>query len=296
VTDDPAGQPGDGEVAAGGSEPATCYRHPEREAHIRCVRCNRRICPDCMIDAAVGFQCPECVREGNQGVREARTVFGGRVSGNPGYVTKALIAINVVAFLAQQVSAGLEARFYLLGAVPTPPLAPVIGVAAGEYYRLITAAFLHGGVLHIALNMIALFLFGPPLEAALGRVRFTALYLISALGGSAASYAFSNPQDPSLGASGAVFGLLGAFLVLNRRMGQDTSGVLVLLGINLVYGFVVGGIDWRAHLGGLVAGVLCAAALVYAPPKRRSLVQVVGLGGVLLLVLVVVAGRTAQLT
>jgi membrane associated rhomboid family serine protease len=294
VTDQPAGQPGDGVGDA--AEPATCYRHPDREAHIRCVRCNRRICPDCMIDASVGFQCPECVREGNQGVREARTVFGGRVSGDPGYVTKALIAINVLAFLAQQVSPRLESRFYLLGAFPPPPSVPVIGVAAGEYYRLITAAFLHGSVLHILLNMYALYLFGPPLEAALGRVRYASLYLISALGGTAVSYAFNQPTNASLGASGAVFGLLAAFLVVNRHLGRETSGVLVLLGINFVFGLVVGGIDWRAHLGGMIAGILCAAALVYAPPQRRTLVQAVGLAAVLLAVLALVVWRTAQLT
>ena len=296
MTEHPAGQPGDGDAAAGGSETATCYRHPEREAHIRCVRCNRRICPDCMIDASVGFQCPECVREGNQGVRRARTVFGGRTTADPGYVSKVLIGINLLVFLAQQVVPDIESRFFLIGAFPAPPSLPFIGVADGEYYRLLTAAFLHQNLLHLALNMFAIFLFGPPLEAALGRVRFTVLYLISALGGTAASYAFSRPDGASLGASGAVFGLLGAFLVINRRMGQDTSGVLVLLGINLVFGFSVGGIDWRAHLGGLFAGLLCAAALVYAPATRRSLVQAAGLGGVLILVLAGVAWRTAQLT
>jgi membrane associated rhomboid family serine protease len=298
VTDHPAGQAGDGDPAAGGSEPATCYRHPDREAHIRCVRCNRRICPDCMIDASVGFQCPECVREGNQGVRRARTVFGGRATADPGYASKALIGINAVAFLVQTVvGQQVDQRFWLIaGPAFDPLLGESVGVADGEVYRLLTAAFLHGSILHIALNMYALFLFGPPLEAALGRTRFTALYLISALGGSAASYAFSSPLRPSLGASGAVFGLLGAFLVLNRRLGRDTSGVLVFLGINLAFGFIAANIDWRAHLGGLFAGLLCAAALVYAPAKHRSLVQVVGLVCVLIAVLVVVAWRTAQLT
>ena len=298
MTDHPAGQAGDGEAAAGDSAPATCYRHPEREAHIRCVRCNRRICPDCMIDASVGFQCPECVREGNKGVRRARTVFGGRATSDPGYVSKVLIGINAIVFLLQTViGQEVDQRFWLIaGPAFDPLLGESVGVADGEAYRLLTAAFLHGSILHLALNMYALFLFGPPLEAALGRTRFTALYLISALGGSAASYAFSHPGQPSLGASGAVFGLLGAFLVLNRRLGRDTSGVLIFLGINLAFGFFAANIDWRAHLGGLLAGVLCAVALVYAPEKHRTLVQVAGLGGVLILVLVVVGLRTAQLT
>jgi membrane associated rhomboid family serine protease len=299
VSDQPVGRSDDGvgDGAVGdGVEAPTCYRHPEREAHIRCTRCNRRICPDCMVSASVGFQCPECVRAGNQGIRQARTVFGGRLSADPGYVSKALIAVNVAAFVAQLAVPRLESRLWLLGAFPPPPSLAFTGVADGEYYRLLTAAFLHGGFLHLALNMYAVFLFGPPLEAALGRVRFTALYLISALGGSALSYAFSNPAQPSLGASGAVFGLLGAFLVVNRKLGRDTSGVLVLLGINFVFGFVASGIDWRAHLGGLIAGALCALPLVYAPPARRSVVQAAGLAAVLLVVVAVVAWRTAQLT
>lgn len=297
MTDHPAGQPGDGDAAADGNE-ATCYRHPDREAHIRCVRCNRRICPDCMIDASVGFQCPECVREGNQGVRRARMMFGGRVSADPGYVSKALIGINIVMLLLQTaIGQDLDRRFWLIaGPAFDPVLGQAVGVADGQVYRLLTAAFLHGGFLHLALNMYALFLFGPPLEAALGRVRFSALYFISAMGGSALSYAFSDPGRPSLGASGAVFGLLGAFLIVNRKLGYDNAGVLVLLAINFAFGFIARNIDWRAHLGGLIAGVLCAAVLVYAPPKRRSPVQVVGLAGVLVLVLAGVAWRTAQLT
>ena len=286
MTDHPAGQPGDGEAAAGGSEPATCYRHPEREAHIRCVRCNRRICPDCMIDASVGFQCPECVREGNKSVRQARTVFGGRVTTDSGWVSKVLIGINVVAYVLQQTVSGFTFRFENIG----------FYVADGDYYRLLTAAFLHGSILHIALNMYALYLFGPPVEAAIGRVRFAALYLVSALGGSALSYAFANPLVPSLGASGAVFGLLGAYLVLNRKLGRDTSGVMALLVINFVFGLIAPNIDWRAHLGGLITGSLCAAAIAYAPAERRNAVQLGGLAAVTVLVVAVVVWRTAALT
>jgi membrane associated rhomboid family serine protease len=238
------------------------------------------------------------VREGNKGVRRAQTVFGGRLSDDPGYVTKALIGINVAVFLAQLVlGQEVDRRFWLIaGPGIDPVLGQSVGVADGELYRLLTAAFLHGGFLHIALNMYALFLFGPPLEAALGRVRYTALYLLSALGGNALSYAFSHPAQPSLGASGAVFGLLGAFLVVNRKLRRDTSGLLVLLAINFAFGFIARNIDWRAHLGGLIAGVLCAAALVHAPPQRRSLVQGLGLSVVLLAVVAVVAWRTAALT
>jgi membrane associated rhomboid family serine protease len=269
-----------------GQGSATCYRHPDREAHIRCVRCNRRICPSCMVAAAVGFQCPECVRKGNQGVRRARTAFGGRVTSNPGAVTSVIIAVNVVVFVVQQTVSGFTSRY---------DEAP-FDVDQGDYYRLLTGTFLHANVLHIGLNMLALYMFGPYVEAALGRVRYAALYLLAAVGGSAVSYAFSNPCQASIGASGAVFGVLGAFLVVNRRLGRDSGGVVALLLINFLYGFVASGIDWRAHLGGLVTGGLAAAVIVYAPARSRTLVQVAGLIGVALLVVALVLWRSAELT
>ena len=282
----------------GGEEATTCYRHPDREAHVRCTRCNRRICPDCMIEASVGFQCPECVREGNASVRRARTNFGGRVTRDAGAVTKVLIGVNVAVFFVQQASTSFTQRFELIGAFPPPPNLAFEGVADGQYYRLLTAAFMHGGFLHIAFNMYALFLFGPPLESALGRVRFLTLYLLSALGGSAASYAFNIPNQASLGASGAVFGLLGAFFVVNRRLGRDNSGLLVLVAINLGIAFLprFGNIDWRAHVGGLVTGTLVTVAFAYAPRPRREVVQVAGCVVVLLAIVALIAWRTIDLT
>jgi membrane associated rhomboid family serine protease len=273
----------------------TCYRHPERETGIRCVRCDRPICPDCMIDASVGFQCPECVREGNKGVRQARTAFGGALSSDAGYVSKVLIGINVVVFLIQQASPSFTDNFDMIGRA-FDVTGQTVGVADGEYYRLLTAAFMHGGFLHIALNMYALFLFGPPLEAALGRARFLTVYLISAVGGTAASYAFSNPAQQSLGASGAVFGLLGAFFFVNRRMGRETSGLLVLLAINFAFGFYARNIDWRAHLGGLIAGGLTALAFAYAPRAHRTVVQVAGAALVVVAIGALVVWRTLDLT
>jgi len=248
-----------------------------------------------MIPASVGFQCPECVREGNKDVREPRTVFGGRVSGDPGWVSKVLIGLNLVAFVAQQASESFSRRFYDLGLALDPATLEPVGVADGEYYRLLTSAFLHSGVFHLLLNMYALFMFGPQLEAALGRWRFGALYVVSALGGSALSYAFSAPNRPSLGASGAVFGLLGAYLVVSRRLRRDTTPVLVMLAINLGYGFLVPRIDWRAHVGGLVTGALVALVIVYAPKERRTLLQAVGVAAVLLAVVALVVWRTADL-
>jgi membrane associated rhomboid family serine protease len=294
---DQTDQPGPPSAPAGDAEPTTCYRHPAREAHVRCTRCNRRICPDCMIDAAVGFQCPECVREGNSTVRQARTSLGGRLTDDAGRVSKVIIAINVVVFLAQQASASFENHLILVGNAFDVATGQQVGVADGEYYRLITAAFMHGSFLHIAFNMYALYLFGPPLESALGRVRFLSLYLLSALGGSAASYAFNAPNQGSLGASGAVFGLLGAFFMVNRRFGRDNSGLLVLLAINLAFAFLPGtNIDWHAHVGGLITGSLVASALVYAPKSKRTVVQTAGCLVVLLIIVVVVVWRTSRLT
>jgi membrane associated rhomboid family serine protease len=288
-TEPPAARPG-------AEEATTCYRHPEREAHVRCNRCNRRICPDCMIEASVGFQCPECVREGNSNVRRARTSFGGRLSDNPGYVTKVLIGLNVAMLAAEYASSSVTDHLELVGRAFDPFTGQLLGVAEGQYWRLITAAFLHAGLLHLAMNMYALFLFGPPLEQALGRARFVVLYLVAALGGSAASYAFSTPSQHSLGASGAVFGLFGAFFVVNRRLGRDSSGLLVLLVVNLAFSFLVPNIDWRDHVGGLVTGTLVAVAFVYAPRSQRTVVQAAGTVVVLLAVVALIAWRTAALT
>jgi membrane associated rhomboid family serine protease len=172
-----------------------------------------------------------------------------------------LIGICVVAYLAELVVPGFEENFYSRG----------VEIANGEYYRLLTAAFLHAGLLHLLFNMLALYFLGPPLEAALGRARFIALYMLSALGGSVASYAFASPLQASLGASGAIFGLFGATLIVSRRLNADVAGIAVVLGFNLVLSFTIPNIDWRAHVGGLIVGLIVAAGFVYAPRARRDL-------------------------
>ncbi len=271
--------------------PPTCYRHPDRETYIRCSRCERPICPNCMTSAAVGFQCPECVAEGAHSVRTPTTIAGGRLVSTDGLVTKIIIAINVVVFLLQQVQDTVTQRFELIG-LAGDGHGGAIGVAAGEYYRLLTAAFLHENVVHIGLNMMALYFVGPPVERALGRSRFVALYLLAALGGTVASYMWGAPFVPSLGASGAIFGIFGALLIITRRVGADITSILVLIGINLVFSFSVPGIDWRAHIGGLVVGSIVAAGFVFAPRGQRMLVQV----GVCVLVLAVLVGLAAYRT
>ena len=238
--------------ASGPPRPATptCYRHPDRETHVRCVRCNRSICGECQHPASVGFQCPDDVAEGRRTQRQPRTLAGGRVVAGTGQVTNVLVGVLVVVFLLQ-LAAGpvVEVRFGM------QPLA----VAAGEPYRLVTAAFLHGGLLHLAFNAMALLSLGPPLESALGRLRFAGLYALAAPGGSVASYVLSDPRVLGVGASGAIYGIFGGLLVVARRLRYDVRGLAVLLGLNLALGFVVPTIDWRAHLGGLRGGGVLTA-------------------------------------
>ena len=276
-----------------------CYRHQDRETYVRCTRCERPICPDCMRSASVGFQCPECVSEGSRSVRAPRTAAGGRVVGRTNLVTTVLIGLNTAVYLLGFV-AGQDTlrRDYgdLAGPALLSPDGPVVGVAVGEYYRLVTSAFLHAGLLHLALNMAALLTLGGPLEAALGRGRFLVLYLLSALGGSVAAFLLAAPNVLGVGASGAIFGLFGAFYVVARRFGGDTGPILGLLAVNLVITFAVPFIDWRAHVGGLVTGTVVAALFVHAPGGgRRPLVQAAGAVVVLALLVVAVVARRAAL-
>jgi membrane associated rhomboid family serine protease len=195
---------------------------------------------------------------------------------------------------------GLNAVAYLLTLVTGQRLLVEYGmvggaIAGGEAWRLFTAPFLHAGLWHVGLNMLALWVLGGTLEPLLGRWRFVAVYLLSALGGATASYVFSDPRVLSVGASGAVFGLLGAILVALRRMNRDTSGVVVLLLVNVVLGFAFPGIDWRAHLGGLVVGAVLTAAFVYSPPRYRAAIGWGTAAGILLVLAWVVSWRTEQL-
>ncbi len=251
-----------------------------------------------MRSASVGFQCPECVAEGARSVRAPRTALGGRVSTDPGRVTLVLIGINAAVFLLGALGSGrFSVDYGNLAQAIDPSTGQVVGVATGQYYRLVTAAFLHAGLFHLAVNMFALFQVGPVLERALGRWRFVSLYLLAALGGSVTGYLLAPLNQPSVGASGAIFGLFGAYYVVVRRLGGETGSIVVLLGINLVITFTVPSIDWRAHLGGLVFGGLLAAAFAYVPrgPQQRALHVGACLAVGLVLVVAVVA-RTAALT
>ncbi|MFC8845734.1 MULTISPECIES: rhomboid family intramembrane serine protease [unclassified Micromonospora] len=299
------------------SPPTTpvCYRHPGRETYVRCTRCDRPICPDCMRDASVGHQCPECVDEGRRSVRPARTAFGGGAVGRLGYVTKALIALNVLLMLLSIASdrggdalAGGSGFGGLMGG-STPltdwgsvlgqalfPDGSVHGIAQGEWYRLVAAMFLHYGVVHLLLNMWALWVLGRSLEANLGPLRFLGLYLIAGLGGNVAAYLFSAENATTAGASTSIFGLFAALIVIERRMGRDISSVLPVLVINLVFTLTVPGISIPGHLGGLLTGAAMALVLAYAPRSRRTLFQVAGAAVLLVVLLALAVVRTLMLT
>ncbi|WP_329248959.1 rhomboid family intramembrane serine protease [Actinoallomurus sp. NBC_01490] len=280
----------------------TCYRHPGRETYVSCTRCERPICPDCMRDAAVGHQCPECVRDGNRTVRQARTVFGGRVATRP-TVTLTLIAINIIAYVGELTSPSFVGRFEMLGVWKQfGQVVPGYGVAEGEWYRLITAAFLHVplsqgtfGITHILFNMWALWVLGPQLEQVLGRLRFSVLYLLSALGGNVLLF-LVDPSQPALGASGAIFGLFAAFFVVGRRLGVDTRGIVFLIVINLMLTFTVSDISWEGHVGGLITGAVLAAAFAYAPRGRQQAVQVAASAIVAAVLVVLTVVQTTALT
>ncbi|MGP2439993.1 rhomboid family intramembrane serine protease [Streptomyces sp. JW3] len=293
--------------AAGGSPqdagtPPTCYRHPDRAAGVRCTRCERPICPDCMIDASVGFQCPECVRGGSgtghpPAANRPRTLAGGSVVADPRLLTKILLGINVAVFIAVHAWPSLLNDMVLIGRWPPAPFAPTEGVAQGEWYRMVTSVFTHEEIWHIAFNMLSLWWLGGPLEAALGRARYLALYLVSGLAGSALTYLLASPTTATLGASGAVYGLFGATAVLMRRLNQDMRPVIALLVINLIFTFSPGtNIAWQAHVGGLVAGVVIGYGMVHAPRERRALVQYGICALVLMVSLALTLLRTGQLT
>ncbi|GLZ81241.1 rhomboid family intramembrane serine protease [Actinorhabdospora filicis] len=255
-----------------------------------------------MHEAAVGFQCPECVAEGRRTVRQTKGHFGGGVVGRREYVTYALVAINVAVFLLDAVlTKGRSLGGFgigggsgyspaqLWGGVIAPSFTQdgqlYTGVMDGGWYRLLTSGFVHYGVLHLLMNMFALWFVGRGMERTIGHVRFAALYLVSGLGGAVAVYLFSDPRSVTVGASGAIFGLFGALVFVNRRLGRELQGVIAIIAINVIFSFSVSGISIAGHLGGLVTGALLALGIAYAPRKYRIPVQV----GTFVLVLAVLA-------
>ena len=285
----------------GQDSPPTCYRHPGKETWVSCVRCGRYACPDCLREAAVGQQCVECVRGDGRTTRQPKTVFGGRPA-RSATVTLTLIAINVVIFLAEVAKPNLLYELGMLGTPAYTPAGPQAGVAGGEWYRLITSAFVAPGtslgglgLLDIALNMWILYLIGPELERVLGPVRYVAVYILSAVGGSVFYY-YLQPHGFAAGASGAIFGLFGAWVVVSRRLRRDSRGILVLVAINLAFSFIYHNtIAWQAHIGGLITGALITAAYAYAPRKNRTAFQVAATAILVVILAVAVVIKNGQL-
>jgi len=304
------------EEPAAAAAPNTCFRHPARESYVRCTRCDRNVCPDCRREAAVGYQCVECVKAGQRSVRQARTVFGGRLSATP-VATIVLIVLNVLAYLLELVRPEIVDRFDNLGQalvgpdgghylVPESGLVPPgyeqVGIADGEWYRLITSAFLHSeptsgifGITHILFNMYWLWMLGRVVEERLGVVRFLALYLLSALGGSVLGYLVA-PEQAALGASGAIFGLAGGYFVLSRRLQYDPLGGGPLLAYFVIWMVVSAGFtSWEGHLGGLLTGLAVGAAFAFAPRPQRALLQSLGAVAVLVLLVLLTVAKTGNL-
>ncbi|MGW3632846.1 rhomboid family intramembrane serine protease [Streptomyces sp. NPDC005122] len=287
------------------------------ESYVRCTRCDRYICPACMREAAVGHQCVECVKEGARSVRQTRTAFGGRISTVP-VVTYVLIALNVLAYLGELVRPAIVDRFEMLGAglagpdgghyfwqanLPVDDAFRPEGVVDGEWYRMLSGAFLHlpptegtFGILHIVMNMVSLWNLGRVVEAQLGRVRYIALYLLSALGGSVLVLLVA-PDQPTLGASGAIFGLGAAYYVMARRLGADMNAVNRFMAGLLLWLLISAGLtSWQGHLGGLLAGGVVTLAYAYAPrDSRRALVQGAVCAGLLVLLVVLAVGKISAL-
>jgi membrane associated rhomboid family serine protease len=235
------------------------------------------------------------VAEGNASVRRARSPYGGKVAERPGLVSVALGLLNVIVFLVTAVTApggftgNTGSKLF-----DELELVPIRVAADGEYYRLLGAAFLHIGLLHLAGNMLSLAIVGPALERLLGWWRFLALYLLSALGGSVAIYLFGSPFGAVAGASGAIFGLFAATLVVVRKLGLDARFMVLAVALNFGVSFAPG-ISLLGHVGGFVVGGLLALAMTYAPPKSRTQVQILAMGGLLAIMVALVLLRTDML-
>jgi membrane associated rhomboid family serine protease len=264
-----------------------------------------------MNDAVVGHHCPECVKEGRRSQRPARTAFGGSRAGQLGYVTTSIIVINSLVMVASAIVGGpraiLGAGTWSLFGSPTPLTEwgavlgyawydeAIHGVAEGEWYRLVTAMFLHYGVVHLLLNMMLVAQVGRYLEVQLGPLRFAVLYLLAGFGGNVAAYAFQPGNQMSAGASTATFGLIIAVIVVNRRLVRDSGPMMSTLIMNLIFTFTVPGISIAGHVGGLVTGGLVTAALVYPKLPQRSAKQAIGCTIILAAILVAAWMRTTAL-
>ena len=276
-----------------------CYRHPDVPTRVHCTRCERPICPDCMIPAPVGFQCPECVAEARREFRKGpgRPLRGG-VS-----VTKALLVAIAIPFVIEIVLGGPQALFDPSAKLPVDlgAMQP-IAVADGQFWRLFTAMFLHAGLLHVALNAYFFWLFGRMVEASFGRTWTVLIYVVAGFLASVASYAFGPVTTLAVGASGAISGVFGAFIAYNYRRRQHAMNAanlrlaLTVIVLNAVIAIGYPSIDWRAHVGGLVAGfALGYLADSSGPARQRAVVRFAGVATLVVIGIALVLWRTAEI-
>jgi membrane associated rhomboid family serine protease len=276
-----------------------CYRHPDVQTRVHCTRCERPICPDCMIPAPVGFQCPECVEEARREFRKGPgRPFRGGIS-----VTKALLVAIAIPFVIEIVVGGPRALFdpsaqllFDLGAMAPP------AVADGQFWRLFTAMFLHAGLLHVALNAYFFWLFGRVVESVFGRTWMLLIFLVSGFLASVASYAFGPVLALAVGASGAISGVFGAFIAYNYRRRHVAANAanlrmaLTVIVLNAFIAVVYTSIDWRAHVGGLVAGfALGYLADDAVPARQRAVARFAGVATLVALGIALVVWRTAEI-
>jgi membrane associated rhomboid family serine protease len=251
-----------------------CYRHPDRQSFVLCQRCGRTICPQCQTQAAVGVHCPECVKEARGSQPRATSGLARvlRLGNTTPIVTWSIIALCVIVWLLQ----------ILPGSPVTQALIYYPPFTYTQPWRMITSVFAHSpsSILHILFNMFSLFVVGPLVETMLGRARYLALFLITGFAGSVAVLLLA-PGTPVLGASGAIFGLLGAFFVISRKLGGNSTQLLIIIVLNLAIGFLPGtNVAWQAHLGGVIVGA--ALGLIYLATRRRNqrMLQVLSVIGV----------------
>jgi membrane associated rhomboid family serine protease len=262
-----------------------CYRHPNRETGVSCSECGRGICPDCMVFAPVGIRCPEHAGKVQGASRVTQSARRLSYEGQGALVTKILIGINVLVFLINLAQGSsltqVSGSLFVKGALYVPG-----GLDQGEWWRLITAAFLHASLIHLAFNMLVLWFVGAPVEQAIGRGRFLAIYIVSGLAGSAGAIIFS-PNVVTVGASGAIFGILGAALVLEAQKNYVLGGqALGLIAVNLIFTFAIPNISIGGHVGGLIGGALSMLALsrlgrthaIYGRPGLLGIAGVVAVG------------------
>lgn len=282
-----------------------CWWHPNRPTGLSCTRCERPACPDCLREASVGFHCTDCVQTGHQQDRVqqrqyrdagygARTIAGARPP-RTAVVTPILLALNVVIFFVTVAQSGSLADNNFSSVFQFGELWNPATLAGNEWWRILTSGFLQFGLFHIAANAFSLWFMGRPLETLLGRVPFVALYFVSMLGGSAANLVFSDLDAvPVVGASGAIFGLIGCYTVIVIKLKLNPTWLLIILALNVYLTFSVPGISILGHVGGFAAGLLVTVALLYAPQKDQLKWQIGGIAIVVVALIGLIVFKDAQ--